>query len=199
MKAGKAKPSAPAWCIEIAANAVVDAAREAAPSGYDAALAEAQLADTCRDLGTAPLPPPAFAALTAGMDEGDWRRFTVAISLLAPDGLRKPLGTVFCRVPLEEQIKGLVATAQALKAVSIPVLASSMVRAEEMARRLALALGLSIEGEDAAASAQRLAKIDYARLLAKVDAAKASAEEQMAKLFKHQEAEDNRIRRRGKW
>ena len=193
-----ASENKPVWPVEEAANAVVDAALGMAP-GCDAALTEARLADVYRDAGVPPLAPPAFAALMAGLEEADWQRFAVTVTVLTQDGLREPLTAVSQRMPVEEQIKRLAATAQALKAIGVQVLASSMVRAEELARRVALALGLGIEGEDARTSAERLAKIDYTRLLAKVDAAKASAEEQMAELFKHQEDEDSRIQRRGKW
>ena len=183
-----------------AANAVVDAARAVVEAGADPALAEARFADACRDAGAAPVAPEFFAAMTAGLNEGDWLRFQIIVGMFAVKELRAALAGVSAHMSVEEQIaEGLVAPAVVLKAVKGKILATSMVRAEELARRVAKGLGVGFTGETASASAERLAKIDYVRLLAKVDAAKELAEEQMAELFKHQEQEDNRIRRRGKW
>jgi hypothetical protein len=102
---------------------------------------------------------------------------------------------------VRDQIAALVAVTQDLTPVELRALAASAVRAEELARRVAGALRVEIAGETRAESDQRLAKINYRRLLANVDTAKASAQEQMAELLRRQEAEDRGIamRRRGKW
>jgi hypothetical protein len=202
MKQGssRSKKKTPLWSIDVAANAVVDAARAVVETGVDPALAEARLADAYRDAGVAPLAPEAFATQTAGLNEGDWLRLQIIVGLFDVEELRKTLAGVSASMSVDQQIAGgMVAPAKTLKAVSGKILATSMVRAEELARRAAKGLDVGFTGETAAASAERLTKIDYVRLLAKVDAAKESAEEQMADLFKYQEEEDNRIRRRGKW
>jgi hypothetical protein len=189
------------WDIEAVANTVADVAGFVDPDDVDPTLIEAVLADCYRDEGIAPLAPDAFAAATAHMDEADWQRFAVIATMFTIDEVRAVIGAVSKRMPVRDQLeKGMIATAQALKAVNLQVLSGSMVRAEELARRVARGLGISFEGEILAASAARLAKIDYTRLMANVDAAKASAEEQMAELLKRQEEDDERVmRRRGKW
>jgi hypothetical protein len=190
------------WQIAVAANMVADVAAEVSSAECDSVLLEAVLADHYRDEGIAPLRPDVFTMVTAEMDEGHWLRFAVIVGVLAREELRAVIPAVSQRMLVREQIeKGMVAAAKALQAVDLRILSSSMVRAEELARRVARGLGIGFEGETMAESAARLAKIDYTRLLANVDAARASAEEQISELWKRQEAEDNRIarRRRGKW
>jgi hypothetical protein len=197
----RSKPPA-AWAIDIAANMMADAASDVNSSECEPALVEAVLADRYRDEGVVPLAPDVFAAVTAGLDDADWQRLAVVVGMFADSSLRAALAGVSGRMPVREQIeKGMVAPARALRAVDLRILESSMVRAEEMARRVAFGLGIAFEGETEAQSSARLAKIDYTRLLSKVDAAKTSAEQQMAELLRQQEAEDNRIARsrRGKW
>jgi hypothetical protein len=180
---------------------VADVASDVSTSGCEPALVQAVLADHYRDEGVAPLAPDVFAAVTAGMDNADWQRFAVIVGILARSEVRAAIPGVSKRMPVRDQVeKGMVGTAKALKAIDLRIL-QNMVRAEEFARRLARGLGVAFLGETPAASAARLAKIDYARLLGKVDAAKASAEEQMAALLAQQDDGDNRIRRRrrGKW
>jgi hypothetical protein len=192
----------PVWTIDVAANVVADAASELNSSECEPALVEAVLADHYRDERVVPLAPDTFAAVTADMDDGDWRRFTVIVEMFANKEVRAALAGVSQRVTVREQIeKGMVAPAKGLKAIDDLRTLQNLIRAEELARRVAHGLGIAFAGETPAQSAARLAKIDYTRLLAKVDAAKASAEEQMAQLLKRQEDEDSRVRRwrRGKW
>jgi hypothetical protein len=140
--------------------------------------------------------------ITSDMDDADWRRFAIIAGMFARPEVRAVLGPVSEGMSVRDQVhNGMVAPAKALRAVEPRILATHMVRAEELARRVAKGLGVAFAGETAAQSAARLAKIDYTRLLAKVDAAKASAEEQMAELLKRQEEDDVRVgrRRRGKW
>jgi hypothetical protein len=190
------------WEIAVAANQVADAAADVSTQECDAELLEAVLADYYRDAGVVPLRPDLFALVTAGMEEAHWQRFAVIVGMLARPELRLVLPAVSQRLPVREQIeRAMVTTAKAVSAIHLRIFSSSMVRAEELARRVARGLGIGFEGETLAESTARLAKIDYTRLLASVDAARASAEEQMAELLKRQEAEDNRIarQRRGKW
>lgn len=190
----------PRWSITTAANAVVDAARNVDAVNNHPALVEAKLADHYRDVGVRPISPDVFARIAEELSAADWRRFEVIVDMFDTEELRATLAEVSVNMAVQEQIAtGMLPTVKALQAVSENILATSMVRAEELARRVAGGLGIGFNGESVAASAERLAKIDYTRLLAKVDAAKASAEEQLAKLFEHQEKADNRIQRRGKW
>jgi hypothetical protein len=190
----------PRWSITTAANAVVDAARNVDAVNNHPGLVEAKLADHYRDAGVPPVSPEVFASITEGLCEADWRRFEVVVNIFETEELCATFAEVSSNMSVQEQIaKGMLPTVKALHAVSENILATSMVRAEELARRVAKGLGIGFNGESVAASAERQAKIDYTRLLSKVDAAKASAEEQLAKLFEHQEDADNRIQRRGKW
>jgi hypothetical protein len=195
-------PSPPAWAIDIAANMAADLAADVVSSETEPALIEAQLADHYRDEGVVPLAPRIFTMITSGMDDADWRRFAIVAGMFARKELRMVLPAVSERMAVRDQIHhGMVAPAKALRALEPRILATHMVRAEELARRVADGLGVAFAGETAAQSAARLAKIDYTGLLAKVDKAKASAEEQMAELLKRQEEEDVRVGRqqRGKY
>jgi hypothetical protein len=192
----------PAWVIDIASNMAAEVAADVVSADSEPALIEARLADHYRDEGVVPLAPHFFTMITSGMDDADWRRFAIIAGMFARPEVRAVLGPVSERMSVRDQVhNGIVAPAKALRAVEPRILATHMVRAEELARRVAEGLGVAFAGETAAQSAARLAKIDYTRLLAKVDAAKASADEQMAELLRRQEDEDARIerRRRGKW
>jgi hypothetical protein len=191
----------PGWDIELAANTVADAAADVQASELDIALIEAQLADHYRDCGIPPLEPAQLRVVTAKMEPADWQRMAVIVALFAVPELRSALPEVSQRMHVRTQIEGLVREAQALASLELRILAASLVRAEELARRAARALNTAIAGETSGQSATRLAKIDYTRLLASVDTAKAAAAAQLAELLRQQEAEDSRVarRRRGKW
>lgn len=198
----RSNPLAPAWDIAIAANMAAEVAADVASSPSEPALIEARLCDHYRDEGVVPLEPHFFTVITSGMDDSDWRRLDIIAGMFARPELRAVLGPVSQGMPVRDQVhNGMVVPAKALRAVDPRILATHMVRAEELARRVAAGLGVAFAGERAAQSAARLAKIDYMRLLAKVDAAKASAKEQMAELLLRQEHEDARVQRgrRGKW
>jgi hypothetical protein len=196
--AGNARP---AWGIELAANTVADAAADVQAAELDIALIEAQLADRYRDCSIPPLEPAQLRVVTAKMGPGDWQRMAVIVALFDVPELRGVLPAVAQRMHVRSQIEGLVSVAQTLAQLELRILAGSLVRAEELARRVARALNVDIEGETSGESATRLAKIDYTRLLASVDMAKATATAQLAELVRQQEAEDTRVarRRRGKW
>lgn len=184
------------WQIYVAANAVADTASEVSVLESDPALLQALLADHYRDARVAPLHPDLFALATRDLDEAHWLRFAVIVGMFAHEELRAVLPAVTQRMHVREQIeKGMVAPATALHAVDLRMLSSSMVRAEELARRVARGLGIAIEGEGTAESTARLVKIDYTRLLASVDKARASAQKEMDELQRMQEARDGRIER----
>jgi hypothetical protein len=195
-------PARRAWSIEFMANAVADAALQMSGSDVDRPLVLARIADHYRCVGVTPLPMATMESVAADLDGSAWRRLGIIAGMLDFDEARAPLGDQPDERSLHEQLEqGLVGTAKSLAALDLPILARSMIRAEEFARRLAFGLNIPFEGEEPSWSAKRLQKIDYQRLLGKVDAAKASAEEQMDALMRHQERDDQQIerRRRGKW
>ena len=67
-----------------------------------------------------------------------------------------------------------------------------------MARRLIALSGASVVGEKPKESAERLALLDYAKLLTQVERSRGSAEERMAYLKKLQEQQESHLGRRGK-
>jgi hypothetical protein len=191
----------PAWSIDFLANAVADAALGLVDDPPDAELLQARLADHIRDMGHTPPGADMLTTMLGELDEPARRRLAVAVTLLQYEEVRVPLQQMIETRPVQQLIAGLSATAQEMPSIELPLLARSMVRAEEFARRLARALDIPFDGEDPRRSAERLSRIDYQRLLAKVDAAKLTAEERMEALLKQQERDDERIQRvrRGKW
>jgi hypothetical protein len=190
-----------AWSIDFLANAVADAALGLVDDQHDAELLQARLADYLRDMGHTPPSADVLTSLLGELDESALRRLAVAVMLLQYEDVQVPLQPVIEARSIDQLITGLATTAREMPSIDLPLLARSMVRAEEFARRLARALGIAFDGEDPSRSAERLSRIDYQRLLAKVDAAKLTAEERMDSLLKQQERDDERIRRvrRGKW
>jgi hypothetical protein len=190
-----------AWSIDFLANAVADAALGLVDDPPDAELLQARLADHIRDMGHTPPGADVLTTVLGELDEPARRRMAVAVALLQYEEVRGPLQQMIESRPVEQLIAGLSATAREMQSIELPLLARSMVRAEEFARRLARALDIAFDGEDPRRSAERLSRIDYQRLLAKVDAAKLTAEERMEALLKQQERDDERIQRarRGKW
>jgi hypothetical protein len=161
----------------------------------DLPLVRARLADHGRDAGRDPLTPEEFDALAAALDEEARRRLAVLVGLLdaAPKVLAVPGST-----PAVVK-RTFFAVAAGTSLLTLELLRQSPLRAEEFARRFAAALEVPIQGETAAASKQRLDRLDYGRLTAEAAAAKAAAEERMAKLRQKQEEVDQRRSRRGKW
>lgn len=190
-----------AWSIDFLANAVADAALGLVDDLPDAELLQARLGDHLRDMGHTPPGTDVLASMLGELDESAFRRLAVAVTLLQYEDVRIPLQPLIESGSVAQLITGLAATAREMPSIDLPLLARSMVRAEEFARRLARALDITFDGEDPRRSAERLSRIDYQRLLAKVDAAKLTAEERMEALLKQQERDDERIQRvrRGKW
>lgn len=171
------------WPIRLASAAVADAAAEMCAAECDVGLLQAVLADYYRDAHVDPLHPTLFNLATQGMDEAHWLRFAVVVGMLGHEELRAVLPAVTLSLSVRDQIeKGMVAPAKDLRAVDLRLLSSSLVRAEELARRVAQGLGVEIEGETMAESRARLTKIDYSRLIANVEAARAAAEERRDEL-----------------
>jgi hypothetical protein len=193
--------STSAWSIDFLANAVADTALGLVDAISDAELLQARLADYIRDMGQLPPGTESLAVLLGALDEAEQRRMALAVMLLQYEDIRVPVAQRMGDITVTTLIGGLVAAVRDMQSIDLPLLARSMVRAEEFARRLAKALDIAFADEDPRRSAERLARIDYQRLLAKVDAAKLTAEERMEALLKQQGQDDERIRRvrRGKW
>lgn len=171
---------------------VQDLAQQA--TDVDVPLLQAEIADQLRDLGVAPMPPERFLEWSASLDAAGWQKLQIASSLLPSLWLEDRIRDR-TKLDLYGALR-LVLDGEAQ--VGVELLATSDVRAEELVRRLAMALSLPIADETPEQSREELEKLDYNALLAKVDSAKLSAEERMARLRKLQEGQDN-LRRRGKW
>jgi hypothetical protein len=160
----------------------------------------ARLGDICRDLDLAPLDPAELREHARPLDEQGWWR----LWLLAVGASREALGPVLPAIAAARGAQGLVlggfvGVAAGMSLLTMDLLLASPLRLEELARRWLLDLGVSIEGETAAASREALDRLDYGRLLAEVDRAKLSAEDRLAYLKKLQEEQEAARPRRGKW
>jgi hypothetical protein len=196
--AGDASPLA--WSLDLLTATFSYAAAGLAGRAIVAELVRARLADGLRDLGIEPPTPQEIDRRVSGFDEHAWGRVAIAASVFEIESLRQTLGQRFAggnALPLIET--GFLALARDLDLLPLPVLCQSETRIEELARQFSQRLDVGIEGESAAESAERLRRLDYARLLAEADRAKSSAEEQMDYLRKLQEEEAGRRRPRGKW
>lgn len=177
--------------VDLAVEQVQQLAQMSEPP--DPPLLQARLADLLRDEEVDPWPPERFAAWSADFGELAWRQLSISVELLARMGLGRKGGTA------PDAVYGALATQVSDSAeVGLELLATSEVRAEEFARRLAWGMGWPIEGEDEDESRQELEKLDYRLLLAMANNARLSAEERMARLHMLQKSQDN-ARRRGKW
>ena len=174
---------------------VSDAAgRQAGPA--DLPLLRARLADHCRDAGRDPVAPDEFDALDNALDEEADRRLAVLVALL--DAGPKLLTGLPGESTLPLVRRAFFEVARETPLLTADLLRQSPLRAEEFARRFALALGAPIQGESAEASRHRLERLDYGRLTAEAEKAKAAAEGRLEKLRQKQEEQDRRTRR-GKW
>jgi hypothetical protein len=178
---------------QVRLNARVLETREVEPS-----LVRARLADHYRDLELEPLPPGEFDRFVSGLGVEAWRRLALAVAVLDQPAVLAVLATLAGKVPLDQQVQvGFVGLARDTDALHLSLIRQSDVRAEEFARHFAAHLGVAWRGETPEQSQNRLAQLDYKRLLAEVEKAKLSAEERMEYLRKKQE-EAARQRPRGK-
>jgi hypothetical protein len=196
---GRAGPAL-VWSIDLATavfsyTAATLNGRELVPE-----LIRARLADGLRDLELEPPQPRELDRLTAGFDQEAWARLAIAAAALEMENLRQVLRRHADRsgcLPMVEA--GFLGVARDLNLLTRPVLCQSEMRVEELARQFSHRLGVAVEGETAAESAEKLLRLDYARLLDEAARARDSAEEQMEYLRKLQEDEMRRRRPRGKW
>lgn len=178
--------------------AILAAAPAAADSPPDLVLLRAQWCDLCRDARVSRPDADVFAELAD--DEQAQRRAGLLMNALlsqdAPADLllegaegRDADGHARC---------SLVLPATQLDLLRPRLIATSDLRAEELARAFAASLGVGVRGEDEATSEAALRRLDYRRLLAGADRAKAKAAEKMDYLKQLYQAQED-ARPRGKW
>jgi hypothetical protein len=166
-----------------------------------ALLAQARLADSCRDAGVRPVSTERFAQTWSLLAEESRVRFCIALAAFDVQAVRSRLPSL-CRDAddAEACLKLLQEFAERLDLLTTDMIQQSDVRLEEFARHFCAMAGLPITEETAEQSAARLHEIDFARLMKEADAARSSAEDRMAYLRKLQEEQEaNRRPRRGKW
>jgi hypothetical protein len=159
------------------------------------ALIRARLADRCRDAGVRPPPPQEIGAMLEALDPEGRRRVALAVALLERLDKPKSAALLAAMAPGEAGPRFLM-IAPAAPALTLDLVRTSPLRAQEFCRQFAAQLGAAIRGESDAESRQRLARLDYAKLLAEAERAKASAEERLAYVKKLRE---QNAPRRGKW
>jgi hypothetical protein len=176
---------------------LAEAVRRAGETDPD--LTRARFADGCRDAGLAPPLPEEFDAAAAGFDPEAWRRLAVLVSVFALPPFRAALP----QLPGARSPAGLAAAfaglARDTPLLTAEVLGQSELRVEELARRLAAAVGAGVAGESAEASRKRLDGLDYGRLLAEAERAKSAAADRAERLRKLREEQEQRRTHRGKW
>ncbi|QSQ21883.1 hypothetical protein JY651_43175 [Pyxidicoccus parkwayensis] len=164
------------------------------------ALLRARLADFQRDYGLEPLPPPTFDMLCEPLDAEAWRRLALVTSVLEEGAVGTAVAALARMQGVEPQVReGFTSFARQARLLTLELLGQSPLRMEELARRWASALGAGFQGETEEESAQRLARLDYAKLLEEAERAKQAAEARQGKLKKLREAQDAKMANRGKW
>lgn len=166
----------------------------------DPMLLCARLADGYRDAGMEPMAADDVATRLHNLDGDGLRRFALAVSAASEDqviaalpklagsgGAAEQVDTVFFAMPMRAPL------------LTPELVRESILRAEEYARHFINLLGAEVEGESHAASRDRLARLDYGKLLAAAERAKVSAEERAEYLRKLIEEQEKRMAPRGKW
>jgi hypothetical protein len=144
------------------------------------------------------MPPGDFDGLVLGLDAEAWRRLALVVAALDCDDVRRVLPGLLAR-PVEAQVRrAFVDFARSTELLTLDLLRQSPHRVEEFARGWLDRLGASVEGETEEQSRERLARLDYGRLLAEAERARQEAEGRMEYLKKLQEQAGRRARR-GKW
>lgn len=166
-------------------------------------LARARFADLCRDLGMRPVGAAPWEALVGSLDEEGLQRLHVAVEALREANLGLALQMKqHVEAPIDALTllqRGVGEVLEATRPVTMELLLESPLRVEEFARHLVARLRLKLRDEDAAASRERLARLDYRALLQQAEAARADASDRLAYLQKLQEDLEERRMPRGKW
>ncbi|MFP2923997.1 hypothetical protein ACLESO_02025 [Pyxidicoccus sp. 3LG] len=163
-------------------------------------LLRARLADFHRDQGLEPVKPDFYLEQCETLDVDGRRRLALVTEVLAELSVGAVVAAQARTQGVEHQVReGFVGFAREAKLLTLELLGQSPLRLEELARRWVKALGAGFEGESAEESTQRLARLDYARLLEEAERAKQAAEGRQGKLKKLREEQDAQIAPRGKW
>jgi hypothetical protein len=194
---------------------LADAAARRAGREVEPDLVRARLADGCRDAALTPLLPEEFDALTARLDaEGSvrlalltarldaegWVRLALLVDALDLKEVRGALAALAAVRPLVALVEAaFVGLARETPLLTPELLRQSPLRGEELARRFIAVLGADVRGESRQASRQRLARLDYGRLLVEAEQARLAAAGRVEQLRKLQEEQEKRRPRRGKW
>jgi hypothetical protein len=190
--------------VELPLPALVARFKAAIPPlehrSVDLALVRARLADRFRDVGLTPLYPEIFDALASGLDDEARRRLALLVDALFDPGIAPHLPALFgARHPAHTVQDGFLQLAFKSELLTMELLRKSGLRVEELARAFIAALGASVEGEAPEVSLDRLARLDYARLLSEAEQAKLGAEARVQYLKRLQDEHLARMPRRGKW
>ncbi len=162
-------------------------------------LMRARLADFFRDHSQEPVTPEAFSALCGNLDPEAWRRLALVTGALEEAAVGPVVASLAkTRGVLPVVREGFVEFARETHLLTLELVGQSALRLEELARRWVQTLGAGLQGETAEESEQRLARLDYTKLLAEAERAKKAAEARQEKLNKLREAQDAKAVR-GKW
>jgi len=163
-------------------------------------LVRARLADFLRDQGLEPVPPEDFSALCGPLTPDAWRRLALVTGAVEEPTVGTVVGALAkTRGVLPLVREGFVEFAQEARLLTLELVGQSPLRLEELARRWLQALGAGIQGESPEESAQRLERLDYAKLLEEAERAKQAAEARQERLKKLREEQDAKLANRGKW
>ncbi len=182
---------------------VMEAAERWAAEAPIPALARARFADLCRTMSLRPVGAAPWEALAGSLDAEGQRRLHVAVAVLQAPGVAVALmaqrhaGASLDALTLLQ--RGIGEVLEATRPVTMELLLESPLRVEEFARHALARLQLKVRDEDAAASRERLARLDYRALLQQAEAARADAADRLAYLQKLQEDLEERRMPRGKW
>ena len=158
-------------------------------------VVRAGLQDRFRDLRWELPLPAAFDREQGALDVEAARRFSLVVRVVQ----FLPEEVLAGSRPRDEKVlplvQALAAVARSLELHTVSLMHQSDVRLEEFVRRVLAILTVPIAGETRPMSQERLARLDYARLLKDAGLAKASAEQRAAYLKELQDQQGDRARR----
>jgi hypothetical protein len=197
---GGKKPARPMLALPVLLRWYTDAVPRFVGKSIEPDLVCARIGDACRDANIDPVVPEDFDDAAKGLHEPGWQRLALAASALDLPAMRKVLPQLAgdCG-PAMALVTGLTGHARQTPLLTLDLLWQSAFRIEEFARGLLARLEIGVAGENDEQAAQRLERLDYARLLAEAENARVSAEDRMEYIRRLQEEEEKRRPRRGKW
>jgi hypothetical protein len=185
--------------VNLLMAAIIEVLQHSEKSDPDLDLLRARLADLCRDMKLNPMEPEAAMAQLKAMDVESQKRLTFAVAGFVHEGAQQALTVKSRSYSAVQLIELLTGFARAHSLLTTEILLQSSVRREEFVRQLCARLDAQVVGETSEESAERLAQLDYGKLLAAVEAAKLSAEGRTAYLRKLQEEQEQKLGRRSKF